>query len=61
LQFRRAVAQGLLTNKQLKKNQSPQTPKNMKRRKNEISMPRDVRTSNIGVHWPKFVEKKSKM
>lgn len=27
LKFRRAVAQGILTNKQLKKNQSPQTPK----------------------------------
>lgn len=32
----------------------------MKRRKNAFSMPRDVRTSNIGVHWPRFIEKRAR-
>ena len=30
------------------------------RRKNAFSMPGDVRTSNTGVHWPKFIEKRAR-
>lgn len=53
MEFRRAVAQGLLTYKQ-KKNPSPQKPKF----KNVVKVHFPyLAMDNTGVHWPTFVEK----
>lgn len=62
LDFRRSVTQGLLTLRELPKSnkrQSTSTPKNKgpatKRRGKEWSVSKDVRLTNRGIHWPKFV------
>jgi len=59
LEYRRSVVQGLLTKQTLgKKRPSVQIDKNVKRRKNQFSLPQDVRTGNRGIHWPTFVKER---
>ncbi|XP_022174208.1 uncharacterized protein LOC111036488 [Myzus persicae] len=59
LEYRRSVVQGLLTKQTLgKKRPSTQIDKNVKRRKNQFSLPQDVRTGNRGIHWPTFVKER---
>lgn len=62
LQFKRMVTQGLLTKGKavLKKRGRPKqetSPSSLvnKRRKKGFSLSNDIRTQNLGVHWPNFV------
>ncbi|XP_045103522.1 piggyBac transposable element-derived protein 3-like isoform X4 [Portunus trituberculatus] len=54
LDFRRDLAQGLLT---YSKECSRGAPK---RRKTDYTIPPSVRLSNTGIHWPKFIGKKGR-
>ncbi|CAI6355705.1 unnamed protein product [Macrosiphum euphorbiae] len=59
LEYRRSIVQGLLTKQTLgKKRPSTQIDKNVKRRKNQFSLPQDVRTGNRGIHRPTFVKER---
>jgi hypothetical protein len=66
LQFRRQVAQGLLTKgytlpkKRGRPNQtvSPKDP--AKRKKSNFSVPKDIRKQNHGAHWLTFVENRGR-
>ena len=55
LDFRRELAQGLLTLGKRRRSMGAQ-----KRRKTLYSVPASVRLSNAGVHWPQFVEGKAR-
>lgn len=55
LQFRRELAQGLLT--YAKDHRCKGAPK---RRKIDYSVPKSVRLNNTGIHWPKFLEIKGR-
>ena len=55
LDFRWELAQGLLTLG--KRHRSMGAPK---RRKTSYSAPASVRLSNLGVHWPQFVDTKAR-
>lgn len=51
LEYRRAVAQGLITKQTPKiRNSTAEKQKNKKRRKTAYSVSRDVRTENKGIH-----------
>ena len=57
LDFRRELAQGLLT---LSLGQRRRSMGARKRRKTSYSVPASVRLSNVGVHWPQFVDTKAR-
>lgn len=63
--FRRSVAQGLMTMKNLTKKKRASkdnisSPCSNKRRKIDFSTLKDVRLGNRGVHWPVFVERRGR-
>lgn len=65
LEYRRMISQGLISMKYLQKRKrslnqsvSPMEPK--KRRKQEYSVSKDIRITNRGIHWPKFIDKRGR-
>lgn len=64
LEYRRAVAQGLMTQKDVGANKrslsTTPTSSSKKRRGKGESVAIDVRLGNLGVHWPIFVESRGR-
>lgn len=64
-EFRRSIAQGLMTQKDLDKKkrlsrENEPSPGPSKRRKANFSTLKDVRLGNRGIHWPTFAEKRGR-
>lgn len=68
LEFRRNVGRGLISlrNVSQKSNKRPSTsspgarPDTKRRKQREFSVPKDVRETNRGIHWPTFVESRGR-
>lgn len=68
LEFRRAIAMGLMskrpsvstTRKRLSQENNRNSPQVVKRRKKNFSVSPDVRLSNRGIHWVKYVKERGR-